>query len=457
MNLHDEILKSALDDNEVESIISWINQKRNSILVNINRICFDELKLWSFVNGELEHKTGKFFKIQGLNVKTNYGEIHDWDQPIINQDEVGYLGFITKKVDGILKFLVQAKVEPGNIDNVQLSPTIQATKSNYSQVHKGRAPYYLEYFQNVKKKNILVDQLHSEQGSRFLMKRNRNIIIYVEENIKLFDDFKWISLGQLNKLLQLYNIVNMDARTVMSCIQYRSHYDCENRSSLKFDESKIFINSYLNKNSRNTIKDILFFLTNQKFVYNLSVHKKKLNKIKNWSIKKDEITHFTKNYFKIIAVDVKIQGREVNAWTQPMIQPAQNGLCVFICKYINSILHFATQAKVECGSFDTLELAPSIQTLICDNKIYTEENLPFISYVRERKGEIIHDSYQSEEGGRFYKEQNRNMIILADNISEKLPEKFIWMTLYQLNYFTKFSNILNIQARNLISVIPYNR
>ena len=205
------------------------------------------------------------------------------------------------------------------------------------------------------------------------------------------------------------------------------------------------------------LKDILFFLTNQKFVYNLSVYKKDLNEIKNWSIKKDEITHFTKNYFKIIAVDVKIQGREVNAWTQPMIQPAQNGLCVFICKYINSILHFATQAKVESGSFDTLELAPSIQTLICDNKIYTEENLPFISYVRERKGEIIHDSHQSEEGGRFYKEQNRNMIILAHNISDKLPEKFIWMTLYQLNYFTKFSNILNIQARNLISVIPYNR
>ena len=220
MNLHDEILKSALDDNEAESIISWINQKRNSILVNINRISFDELKLWSFVNGELEHKTGKFFKIQGLNVKTNYGEIHDWDQPIINQDEVGYLGFIMKKVDGILKFLVQAKVEPGNINNVQLSPTIQATKSNYSQVHEGRVPYYLEYFQNVKKKNILVDQLHSEQGSRFLMKRNRNIIIYVEENIKLFDDFKWISLGQLNKLLQLDNIVNMDARTVMSFLQY---------------------------------------------------------------------------------------------------------------------------------------------------------------------------------------------------------------------------------------------
>ena len=457
MILHDAILKSVIDDNEVESIIDWINQKNKSIQVTVNKVSFKDLKDWSFVNGELEHKTGKFFKIQGLNVKTNYGNIDEWDQPIINQDEVGYLGFIMKEVSGILKFLVQAKIEPGNINNVQLSPTIQATKSNYTQVHNGRAPYYLEYFQNVKNENILVDQLHSEQGSRFLMKRNRNIIIYVEEDIALHDNFKWISLGQLNKLLQLNNIINMDARTVISCIQYRSHYDFKNHSSLKFDKSKIFINSYFNKYSMNSIKDILFFLTNQKFIFNLKVSKKDLRDINNWSIKKDEIIHFTKNYFKVIAVDVKIEGREVNSWTQPMIEPAQNGLCVFIGKHINDVLHFAIQAKVECGSFDTLELAPSIQTLICDNKKYSEKNLPFISYVRENKCEIIHDSHQSEEGGRFYKEQNRNMVILAENISEKLPEKFIWMTLYQLNYFTKFSNILNIQARNLISVIPYKR
>ena len=457
MNLYNETLKSVMDDTEVESIIHWISQKNRSVEVNVKRISFDELKLWAFQNGELIHETGKFFRVQGLNVKTNYGEIYEWDQPIINQDEVGYLGFIMSKIDGVLKFLVQAKVEPGNINNVQLSPTIQATKSNYSQVHKGRVPYYLDFFRNVKKKNILVDQLHSEQGSRFLKKRNRNIIIYVEENIKLFDNFKWVSLGQLNKLLQLDNIVNMDARTVLSCIQYRCHYDYENHTYLMFDESKIFINSYVNKNSQNTIQDILFFLTNQKFTYNLHVFKKNLNEIKNWSIKKDEITHLTKNYFKVIAVDVTIEGREVSKWTQPMIQPAQNGLCVFICKHINNILHFAVQAKVECGSFDTLELAPTIQTLICDNKIYSEEDLPFINIVRERKGEIIHDSHQSEEGGRFFKEQNRNMIILTNDVSEKLPKKFVWMTLYQLNYFTKFSNVLNIQARNLISVIPYDR
>ena len=42
-------------------------------------------------------------------------------QPIINQPEIGFLGFITKEFNGILHFLVQAKVEPGNVNNVQIS------------------------------------------------------------------------------------------------------------------------------------------------------------------------------------------------------------------------------------------------------------------------------------------------------------------------------------------------
>ena len=71
-------------------------------------------------------------------------------------------------------------------------------------------------------------------------------------------------------------------------------------------------------------------------------------------------------------------------------------------------------------------------------------------------GKIIYNSIQSEEGGRFYKEQNRNMIVLADDeIDIKLPENFIWMTLNQMNTFLQFNNFLNIQARNLISLISF--
>ena len=67
---------------------------------------------------------------------------------------------------------------------------------------------------------VLVDALQSEQGARFLRKRNRNIIIETDEEIELLDDYCWLTLGQIGKLIQQDNIVNMDARTVLSCISF---------------------------------------------------------------------------------------------------------------------------------------------------------------------------------------------------------------------------------------------
>ena len=97
-------------------------------------------------NGTLKHVSGRFFSIEGIQVETDYGDIRKWTQPIINQPEIGYLGILTKEFNGILYFLMQAKIEPGNVNCVQISPTLQATKSNYLQIHKGLKPSYLDYF-----------------------------------------------------------------------------------------------------------------------------------------------------------------------------------------------------------------------------------------------------------------------------------------------------------------------
>jgi len=452
-NISTAFINSALNQDKIEYVLEWIKKKNDALKINVNKIDFRKAKLWSINNTDLKHDTGRFFKIEGVNVKTN-DKVKEWDQPIINQNEIGYLGFIIKKIDGVLKFLVQAKVEPGNINFVQLSPSVQATKSNYNKVHEGRSPYYLNYFQNVKRENIIVDQLHSEQGSRFLKKRNRNTIIYVDDEIKLNDNFLWLTLGQLNKLIQLNNVVNMDSRTVLSCIQYFNNSQTNEAYILNL-KNKIFLNSYIEEFCMNSIEDILMFVTSQKFKKSLQITKKKIINLDNWSIEKDQIIHTSKRFFKVIAVDVEIEGREVSLWSQPMIEPLEDGICVFICKRINGVLHIAIQSKVECGSFDTLELAPSIQTSITDEKTYSDEEIPFISFIQEKKGIVIHDSFQSEEGGRFYKEQNRNVIIESDSIPLELPENFIWLTLSQLNYFTKFNNILNIQTRNLIPLFPY--
>ena len=65
-----------------------------------------------------------------------------------------------------LHFLIQAKIEPGNVNKVQLSPTIQATHSNFTKVHKGAAQNTLN-ISGAGKHKIIFDQIQSEQSSRF--------------------------------------------------------------------------------------------------------------------------------------------------------------------------------------------------------------------------------------------------------------------------------------------------
>ena len=217
------------------------------------------------------------------------------------------------------------------------------------------------------------------------------------------------------------------------------------------------LNSTLNSNDGvNSISSIINFITSQKSKFDLFVEKKPLNDLKSWNITESSIEHEKNKYFKIIAVDVNINNREVINWTQPMIKPAQEGLCAFICKEINGVLHFIVQSKLECGNFDIIELAPTVQCLTGNYRNSNQKKLPFLEYILSvEKNKIIFDTLQSEEGGRFFKEQNRNMVVFAGNeISDDLPENFIWMTLHQIKSFIKYNNYLNIQSRSLISALP---
>lgn len=470
LNTESLFLKSALTEtnpmNSTESVLEWITFRNNAVEVSIEKIDFSEMTNWKFYENSfmLAHTSGSFFSIDGIRVQTNWGKINEWEQPIINQPEIGYLGFITKVMNGILYFLVQAKIEPGNVNNVQLSPTLQATKSNYTQVHKGKKPNYLKYFQECNPKNVLLDQLQSEQGARFLQKRNRNIIIVVNENIEVKDDFLWLTLGQIKNLAQYDNIVNMDTRTVISGIPFGSYNKqiidlfstlINNESSLSV--KNILLNSILDHSSfLYSHRELIGWLTSLKCKYDLNIKKIPLNRIKDWEISRNEISHKDKKFFKVIAARIIISNREVTIWDQPLIEPAHHGIIAFIIKEIDGVFYFLVQAKLECGNFDILELAPTVQCLTGSYQNH-ESSVPFLNYILEAKKEqILFDTLQSEEGGRFFHEQNRNLIIIATNdFNPNLPENFIWMTFNQLAEFIKYNNYLNIQARSLLSTISF--
>lgn len=452
-----------------DQILSWMKSQNEEVVSNIMQIPISELRGWSYRDDRIRHNSGKFFSIDGIHIRTNYRNTPEWDQPIINQPEIGFLGFIVKKFNGVLHFLLQAKIEPGNLNIVQLSPTLQATRSNYTRVHGGKAPTYLEYFNGEKDVLILVDQLQSEQGARFLHKRNRNIIVEIgeDEELEVKEGYIWASLGQIKELLRYPNVVNMDSRTVISCINYGSYSEHSLRlldavkrmNGIHSSKPDSFLYSVLSgDNHLNELQDIIQWITSLKFKYELDVTPVGISEMKNWIYDGNTIHHESGKYFDVMGCRVEIGNREVVSWDQPMVRSAQEGLMGFIVKKINGIYHFLVQAKLESGNFDIVEMAPTVQCLTGNyRKGKNEYTIPYLEQILNApKDKIWYSSYQSEEGGRFFQEQNLNIIVeVGEEFPIEVEENYCWLTLNQMLSFVTYNNYLNIAARSLLSAISF--
>lgn len=460
MSITYEIIKSWKNTegnvNSMTDIMTWIKGRNENLKVNIEKVDFSYKGFWYYdtETGFIRNRNNSFFQLAG------YQEIEDdrivGEQPIIIQNEIGYLGLICKIINGTLNFLMQAKVEPGNVNVIQLSPTIQATKSNFTRQHGGNAPAYLEYFINSNQYKILVDQLQSEQSSRFYKKRNRNIIILVEDGIEVLNSHMWMTLGQIKECLKIDNLVNMDTRTVLSCIPLRkSDLDEGEWDRLQnfFSDMSLF-RSIFKEVDHEEIHQSFKVINDYKMYQHENSRLLPLKSLKGWQMTDKEIVCKTPYDFKIIYCRIEIEGREVKYWEQPLVEAlGMSVIGIFSCVH-NEIRKFLVRVKPEMGCFDSVELGPIVQLEPSNKKnaLNSIEEI-FLSKL-ENNENILKNVVLSEEGGRFYHEQNRNVIIeVAPDELKSLPDGFFWMDFATINSLIQYNNCVNIQLRNLMSLI----
>ncbi len=452
-----DFLKSWADKignvNSTADILDWVNQRNDAVFVDIQKVIPDlKNDFWFYdeITGDIHNKNNSFFSIRGIEIY-EVGQLCD-TQPILIQDEIGYLGIICKRIDGVLNFLMQAKIEPGNVNKIQISPTIQATKSNFTQKHGGKKPPYVDYFVNSKNYEIIVDQLQSEQSSRFMKKRNRNIIIMLpdDEDIEVIPSHKWMTLGQLKQLMKYENLVNMDTRTVISCIPfYKLAYEEEESNNLFSDKS--LYNSIVH-NDVGELPRIYNYINDYKMYSEHEIKLVPLMPLKGWSMTDGEYVCDKPYNFKVVFCDIAIEGREVTRWQQPLFEAtgiATFGL--FTCVQ-EGVRKFLVKCKPEFGCFDKIEIGPTLQNeAIRDNATFDCVEKTFFDMYNSGKN-VLYDVILSEEGGRFYHEQNKNIIIEVDE-NLKLAEGYFWVSYNALNTLNQVNNCLNIQLRNLLSLL----
>jgi oxidase EvaA len=434
----------------------WWSQRLRAGRFEVERIPFAGLDAWSFEagTGNLGHASGRFFTIEGLQVRD--GGVDTWSQPIIHQPEIGILGIMVKEFHGVLHCLMQAKMEPGNVNTIQLSPTVQATRSNYTQVHRGLGTRYIEYFVGPQRGQVAVDVLQSEQGAWFWRKRNRNMVVLVTGDVPVHEDYCWLTLAQVRELTRVDNLVNMDARTVLSCMPFALPDEADAAGGDTFRDALVRSYQYQYDSDGDgagplhTASEILSWFTDAKTRCHWTARLVPLSGVDGWSRTAEEIADENQRQFRIIAVRVRAGTREVQRWTQPLLYPRGVGRAVFLTRAIRGVLHLLVQARPEYGLMDLVEMAPTVHLLpgagVAD---------PFVAAALDAPDATVrYDTLLSEEGGRFYHALTRYQIVeVGDDVPVDVPPHLCWMTVRQLMDLLRHGHYLNIEARSLLACL----
>jgi dTDP-4-dehydro-6-deoxy-alpha-D-glucopyranose 2,3-dehydratase len=442
------------------TLFSWLQSHRLSCDMEVEEIFWKTSQEWFMKDGDLRHKSGGFFSITGVQAEGS--RCTCLRQPIINQPETGILGFLARKHEGRMHMLVQAKPEPGNIGLVQAAPSVQATESNYKRLHNGKETPFLGYFLDLDNVVVHSDSLQSEQGTRFLYKYNRNMIVEIPADVVLDegDAYRWHPADELCASLAEDFQVNTDARSVLATAPW-AIFSPEGKP---FDRWKgkggigeMLLNSYETEENNAcspdrviagklcSIRDAYPFTAK---VISLSSFLGDMND--NGHVFSDPHGGFDVRHFR-----VRTSEREVDAWDQPLVASTGEGEAVLLAKEMNGVLHFLFSCRAEIGFRECFQYGPAIQNtggvlsvvegLCRDNDI--------LQSARSRS-RVLLSCLHSDEGGRFYQCVSRYSIMLVDDsVEDVATETMSWMNLRQIEKFCKVKGFFSNEARSLISML----
>lgn len=278
----------------------------------------------------------------------------------------------------------------------------------------------------------------------------------VNDDIEIYPQFKWMTLGQLKSLMSVDNLVNMDTRTVISGIPLITQKldDDEKQNAEKLFQDKALFRSIFCSDPQESLPSIYQRLNNYKMFRNVSIATVPLSQLVDWKVDEYGITCKKQADFMVRYYNIEISGREVQKWSQPLFKAIGMATFGLLTRIDHGKRQYLVRIKPEIGSFDKAEIGPSIQWEP-SHYLYNDNEVDKVFRKKYETGKnVLTDVVLSEEGGRFYHEQNRNVILEIDHDDlQDLPDDYIWTDYATLNFLVQVNNCLNIQLRNLLSLI----
>lgn len=444
------------------SVQAWIETRRAAVQIDCTPVPWSELRQWSHIAGRLVHRTGRFFSIAGLRRHATRWRA-EFEQPIIDQPEIGILGWLIRRRPTGTEIMLQAKSEPGNVGGVQVGPTVQATESNYGRVHGGQPTPHVDLFLDASKGRLCADSLQSEQGTRFLAKRNRNATFDTTGLTAepASEDWRWLPARDLLASLTDDYLVNTDSRSALCCSDWAMLAAPVTpfegwRGTGGFGEALLESHAAGSARANGALLDMRRRLAQLRAQARFSTELVPIDQLKGWRCGSAHIGSDSEAGFELRGFAIEIPNREVPSWDQPLAHGLDDGNLTLLCQRRDGILRFALRASAEIGFREFVQLGPTLQQLGPEDDCSHPEGLGFEAAWRDvaRDAHERAGCWQSDEGGRFHHSIARYAIAELDEGCDTPPDpSCLWVTLRELRELSRGNGILTNEARSAASLL----
>lgn len=416
-------IKIAADLTELRDFLTKTIEEAS---LELTRIKISEQDHWGLHNGVLAHKTGGFFQVAGA--------VNDADQEnhlVLYQPQSALTGLILFRDAGEILVLVQARVEPGNTKEGQYGPTIQSTAANFLQLHGGRPTTYADMFRCFHPAaNALGTSTHFDLGKRYFHKCKLHNYLEARKPIPTLENMIWAPLRVLVDALSVDAFLNTDLRSLLAVFDW-----------------DLFTGPDIDRGSHSP--DLGH--SNGGFAASVLGPRRwqltELEDLQGWELTDKGVADRCDSGVWVDMFRVSCGTREVSEWSQPLMCAANRGLVALVVREVNGRCEFLISDETEFGISGQHTLLPSFVS-------YPGENHDQLERFKHG-GEVMAEILQSEEGGRFYRNESLYRLIMAGEDIQLRPNHR-WVGADTLKRILNSSCKASIQLRCACSMaLPY--
>ncbi len=182
-----------------------------------------------------------------------------------------------------------------------------------------------------------------------------------------------------------------------------------------------------------------------------------LDEVRDWS--RDEggnVRHKSGQFFGVEGVRVESgDAREVASWDQPIFTQPEGGILALLTREnATSGIEFLLNGKPEPGNIGVIQLSPTIQSTWSNiRRAHAGKRPPMVEVLTAEAGvRMVYRAEHNEEGGRFWRKSNENIIAFLDDerVIETDMAMFCWTSLSQIKELALMDNVLSPFVKTIL-------